>query len=314
MLTGQIQVIRFCWHVFGLAGIEPGWELRKGKPWMLTVSEMNAIDRVEADFRGVVQLAVNELEGAGVGLVPSWTGDHVVVGELLLLDIEWDLPARELAEALQPPAIGAIHIDASGTIHRRGSGERANNNIGALRRAYERHRYGPPPRAPTPDGGTRALPEPTRLRRQALAKVRERWPGVTASQIFTTFGDHGVQRGGQARTPGGYLRQLLEEDAGPGESWTAHPRAPSTTISGHSGPPRETRNRPAESSGRIQPNDPFSILSLVSPASGPGPRPPATPRTARGPGSMPQKTGTGSHQPAAVTPGGSPPPAAEAAS
>jgi hypothetical protein len=96
MLTDQVQVIRFCWHVFGLAGIEPGWELRKGRPWLLTVSEMNTIDRVEADLRGVVQMAVNELEGAGVGLVPSWNGDHVVVAELLLLDVTWDLPAREL--------------------------------------------------------------------------------------------------------------------------------------------------------------------------------------------------------------------------
>ncbi len=216
LLTDQIEVIRFCWHVCGIAGIEPGFELRKGEPWLLTASEMSMIDRVEADFRGVVQLAINELEGAGVGLVPTWTGDHVVVGELLLLDIEWDLPARELAESLQPPAIGAIHVDASGTIHRRGSGERANNNIGALRRAYERHRYGPPPRAPYADGGTRALPKPTLRRRQALARVCEQWPGVTASQIFTTFGDHGVQRGGQARTPGGYLRQLLEKGAGPG--------------------------------------------------------------------------------------------------
>jgi hypothetical protein len=41
--------------------------------------------RVEADFREVVQLAVNELLGAGVGLDPNWPGDHVVVGQLLLL-------------------------------------------------------------------------------------------------------------------------------------------------------------------------------------------------------------------------------------
>jgi hypothetical protein len=74
LLNGQIQVIRFCWHVYGLAGIEPGWERRVGKPWLLTISEMNVIGRVEADFRGVVQMAVNELEGAGVGLVPSWDG------------------------------------------------------------------------------------------------------------------------------------------------------------------------------------------------------------------------------------------------
>lgn len=62
----------------------------------------------------------------------------------------------------------------------------------------------------------RALPEPTRRRRQALAKVRERWPDVTSSQIFTIFGDHGVQRGGLPRTPGGYLRRLLAREA-PGE-------------------------------------------------------------------------------------------------
>jgi hypothetical protein len=188
LLTDQIQVIRFCWHVYGLAGIEPGWERRMGKPWLLTITEMNVIGRVEADFRGIVQMAVNELEGAGAGLVPSWDGDHAVVGELLLLPIAWEMPARELAEALQPPAIGAIHIDASGTVHRRGSGERANNNIGALRRAYERHLYGLPPRALYAGGGIRALPEPTRQRRQALAKVRERWPDVNASQIVTTFG------------------------------------------------------------------------------------------------------------------------------
>jgi hypothetical protein len=226
MLTGQIQVIRFCWHVFGLAGIEPGWELRRGQPWLLTVSEMNAVERVMADFRGVVQLAVNELEGAGVRLVPSWAGDHVIVAELLLLDIAWDLPARELAEALQPPAIGAIHVDASGTIHRRGTGERANNNIAILRRTFERHIYGAPPRAPYAGGGTRAVPEPTRRRRHALAKIVARWPDVTASRIVTTFGDYGRQRGGLARSPGGYLRQLLEEAAEDGG--TVHCPAKST--------------------------------------------------------------------------------------
>ena len=61
------------------------------------------------------------------------------------------------------------------------------------------------------------MPEPTRRRRQALAKVHERWPDVTASHIVTTFGDYGRQRGGLARSPGGYLRQLLEEAAEPGK-------------------------------------------------------------------------------------------------
>ena len=216
-LTGQIEVIRFCWNAYEIAGVGPDWELRRGEPWLLTPEEMNSIDVVKSDFRGVVQLTVNELDGADVGLVPSWTGDHVVVGELLLLDINWDLPVRELAEAMQPPAIGAIHIDASGTTHRRGTGEKPENNITALRRSYERHLHGPPPRAPYAQGGTRALPEPTRRRREALRKVLEQWPDAEASNIVTTFGDRGRQTGGMPRTPGGYLRKLLEEAAEPGD-------------------------------------------------------------------------------------------------
>ena len=225
LLTDQIQVIRFCWHIYEMAGIQPGWELHKGNPWMLNADELNAMERVKADFRGIVQLAIDELENARVGLVPSWTGDHAVIGELLLLDIPWDLPPQELAADLQPPGIGVISADASSTSHRRGSGERANNSIGALRRAYERHLHGQPPPAPYAGGGTRALAEPTRRRRQALAEVLKRFPDATASRIFTTFGDYGLQRGGQARTAGGYLRHLLEQDAGPGDIVNCPPKS-----------------------------------------------------------------------------------------
>jgi hypothetical protein len=73
------------------------------------------IDQVEADFEATLRQAADELKEAGVGIVPSWAGDLVVVGQLLLLDIDWELPARELAQALQPPPIGAIQINASGT-------------------------------------------------------------------------------------------------------------------------------------------------------------------------------------------------------
>jgi hypothetical protein len=215
LLTDQIAVMFFCLHLFGLTMVEPGWQRRRAPTWMLHADELKAIDQVKADFRAILQVTASEVKQAGVGVVPSWPGDLVVIGELLLLGVNWELPARELAEALQPPAIGAIEIDASGTTHRRGSGARASNNIGALRRDYEHHLYGPPPRAPYARGGRRAVPEATRQRRQALAKVCERWPDITASQLYTTFGDHGVERGGRARTPGGYLRQLLEQIAAP---------------------------------------------------------------------------------------------------
>jgi hypothetical protein len=51
-------------------------------------------------------------------------------------------------------------------------------------------------------------------------------------------------------------------------------RAPSTRTSKRSGPPRKTRNRPAELSGTVQPNDSSPILFLVIravAALGPGP-------------------------------------------
>jgi hypothetical protein len=217
LLVDQVQVIRFCWHVFGIAGVEPSWDVRRGEPWMLSAPELNAIERVKAEFRAVVQVAVDEIDAAGAGLVPSWAGDYAMVGELLFLDVDWNLPPRDLAEVLQPPGIGAVHPDASATSHRRGSGERASNNIGALRRAYEEHLYGPAPRVPYARGGKRVLPVPTRRRREALVRVLRQWPDATASQIFTSFGDRGLQRGGRPRSPGGCLRQLLEEDAGPGE-------------------------------------------------------------------------------------------------
>jgi hypothetical protein len=216
LLTSQIPVIFFCLHLFGLTGIEPGWEQRKAPIWDLTPSEMNAIEQVKADFRVIIQLTADELEEAGTDVVPSSVSDLVVIGELLLLHVDWTLPARELATNLQPPAIGAILVDASGTIVRRGIWERADSNISALRRSYEQHLHGPPPRAPYAAGGIRALSVVTRQRREALRKVLQRWPGATASSIWTTFGDHGLQRGGLARTPGGYLRQLLQQEA-PGE-------------------------------------------------------------------------------------------------
>jgi hypothetical protein len=47
---------------------------------------------------------------------------------------------------------------------------------------------------------------------------RASWPPAQFAdppQIVTSFADHGLQRGQLARTPGGYLSQLLEEAAEP---------------------------------------------------------------------------------------------------
>lgn len=84
-LVDQEQSARFCWRVFGIAGVGTDWNLRQGEPWWLTPDEANAIEEVEGAFRAVVQFTVDELAARGVGLAPSWAGDHAVVGELLLV-------------------------------------------------------------------------------------------------------------------------------------------------------------------------------------------------------------------------------------
>jgi hypothetical protein len=38
-LASQKESARFCWHVYGFAGLGPDWELRRDAPWMLTPLE-----------------------------------------------------------------------------------------------------------------------------------------------------------------------------------------------------------------------------------------------------------------------------------
>jgi len=214
-LPGQKEAAAFCWQVYGLVGIGPNWEIRRGGvSWTLTPIEAMLMRFVIARFRHVVQVTVGELESAGVAVMPTWAGDHAAVGEMLLLDIPWDLPAAELAASLHPPGPGAITANASGTSLRRGTGERAETTLTAIRRKYEHHLHGPRRRAPYAGGGKRDDRRTTAERRKALAEVLEKFPDATASRIFYTFRNYTRLTGGQAGSPGGYLRQLLEK---PGE-------------------------------------------------------------------------------------------------
>jgi hypothetical protein len=216
-LTNQKEVARFCWHVYGFAGIGPDWELRRDAPWMLTPVEAKLIGFVKDWFRRVVQVTVSELESAGVAVMPTWDGDHAAVGEMLLLAVPWDLPAAELAASMNPPGPGAITINASGTSLRRGTGERAETNLTAIRRGFDQHLHGPRQRAPYAGGRKRADRCTTVERRKALAEVLKKFPDATASRIASTFDNYTRLLGGQAGSPGGYLRQLLQKAAGPGE-------------------------------------------------------------------------------------------------
>lgn len=218
-LPRQKEAAAFCWGVYGLAGVGPDWEFRRGgAPFMLTEAEAWRMGFVIALFRHVVRVTVSELASAGVAVMPAWTGDHAAVGEMLLIDVPWDLPAVELAACLNPPGPGAITADASGTSLRRGTGERAETNLTAIRRQLEQHLHGPRRRAPYAGDGKRDDRRTTVNRREALAKVLERFPDTTPSKIVSTFSSYTRLTGGQAGSAGGYLRQLLQNAAWPGET------------------------------------------------------------------------------------------------
>jgi len=172
---------------------------------------------VTAWFRHVVEVTVRELESVGVGVDPTWAGDHAAVGEMLLVEVPWDLPAAELAVSLHPPGPGAITVSGRRAAFRLDIGERAETNLAAIRRKYVQHLNGSRRRAPYAGDGKRAGRYTTADRRKELAKVLEKFPDATASRIVSSFGDYTRPSGGQLRSPGGYLRHLLQEAAGAGE-------------------------------------------------------------------------------------------------
>jgi hypothetical protein len=213
-LVGQKEAAAFCWRLYGLAGIGPDWELRRDAPsWTLTPIEKMLSGSVATWFRHVVQVTLSELKSAGVAVKPTWAGDHAAVGEMLLLQVPWHLPPDELAAAMNPPGPCAITANATSTSLRLETGERAETNLTAIRRSYERYLHGPRRPAPYAGGGKRKGRSTTAKRRKVVAEVLEKFPDATASKIFTTFGDYTRLPGGQAGSSGGYLRQLLKKDS-----------------------------------------------------------------------------------------------------
>jgi hypothetical protein len=217
-LPGQKEAAAFSWRLYGLAGIGPDWEpCRRDAPWTLNLIEQTLFEFVTTWFRHIVQVTVSELESAGAGVDSAWAGDYAAVGEMLLVEVPWNLPAAELAASLHPPGPGAIAVGGRRTSYRLDIGERAETNLAAIRRKYVQHLNGPRRRAPYANGGTRTGRHTTADRRKLIAKVLEKFPDVTAPRIVSTFGNYTRLPGGQASSPGGYLRQLLQEAADVGE-------------------------------------------------------------------------------------------------
>jgi hypothetical protein len=205
-LEGQPDVICLCWGAFGMSPVEPGW-IRRGRTWVLTTADRAAAEAARTSIAAIARSAARAIAAAGARVDPGWNGDLAVIAELTVLEtvagfsVPWHLPPRELAEALQPPGVSAIQIDARRTEHRRWISDRAGRNAAALRRSYEEHLLGPKTPAPYAEGGTRASRQATLRRQEAMRGVLAAFPDTKAADILTSYHGSAFRTDGRPASP-----------------------------------------------------------------------------------------------------------------
>ncbi|MFE7558518.1 hypothetical protein [Kitasatospora sp. NPDC057500] len=214
-LTSQIRTLHFLFYVCGLGLLRSDLSVDPAVRWYLRPEQVDRMPPIREAFADLLAAAAADFKQSGVPLDPGWSGDLVVVGELLLLAVDFELPVEELVKVLQPLPPAAIAPNARGTSVRRGTNSRAERTITQLRSSYEDRLEGPRVRAPYAGGNQRAVPAPTRARRDALRTVLDAFPDATVSRILMTF-DSPIAPAisGIPRTPGAYLRQLLRDACG----------------------------------------------------------------------------------------------------
>ena len=214
-LPNQLRTLELLLYVVGVRPMDcdlrqepvPRWYLRPEQAAQMPAI-VNALDRVLAD-------AAADFSNTGIPVDAGSASDLIVIGELLLLDVDFEAPVEQLVAALQPLPPAAITPDARGTIVRRRTTNGIERTIGQVRAAYELHLEGARPPAPYAGGKQRATPEATLIRREALRKVRAAFPDTTVALILRSF-DRPVAGvpSDKPATSGAYLRQLLHQALG----------------------------------------------------------------------------------------------------
>jgi hypothetical protein len=218
-LTDQLRTLEFLLYVCGIGILRSDWDIEPVPRWYLRPQQAQLMPKIREAFAQLLVEAARDFKAAGVPLDPGWGGDLVVVGELLLLDVDFELSVEELVEELQPLPPASLAPDARGTSVRRGTTSRTERTITQVRSGYEVHLEGPRTPAPYAAGKRRAVPSAVQARREALHKVREAFPDATVARIRMTF-DSPIAAAPPGtptpvpRTAGAYLRQLLREALG----------------------------------------------------------------------------------------------------
>ena len=204
-LVDQIQVSRFILRVLTLV---PTYADFSTEPdpfavWELTDAEREASLTVAAEFSVLLSELAYQLRAEGVPLDPDGPENLYALGQLLLLQIDFELPAEEL--------VNLLNCGPSGTISRNGRALELSDHVGRsegavwqrIRVRQRQHEGGTFIRSPYARGTSRRTPNADR-RRAALATVLSAYPGATVGELLASWSS-------SERTCGGLFRTLMKK-------------------------------------------------------------------------------------------------------
>lgn len=215
-MTGQKEVLRFCWRMCKINAVYPDgrqepnpFDPEGPEPWPLSEEEIKAAGFYAAVLHRLVTAAADELAGRGVPIDAEWSGDQAALACLIVMhaldfEIPWDGPIEQFAADLQPPGVSALTPDGRSVSARDGRPDALARNADRIRKLLREDQGGRELGVPYARGGNRALPRVTQIRREVLAEIIADNPNVTVTQILMTY-DH------SARTVGGRLRCELAQ-------------------------------------------------------------------------------------------------------
>jgi len=208
-LIDQFMVSVFVAGVLDVTGRNPhGEEFPNpfGELWELTDAERFASRGVAAAFLDVLEKLASTLADVGVPLDPQADGNLFILGQLLLLDVNFALPAAQLVDCLNSlPVVGFTRNGRDLITSDHASNEDVRG-VERIRRAYRDSIGGPYIRPPYAGGGQRNSPRRTAVRREGIREVRRVFPACTVGDILTSWnGDSQATAGGILRTMMGML-------------------------------------------------------------------------------------------------------------
>lgn len=163
-------------------------------------------------FVGALKRTARALADAGVGIDPRSYSDIVILGQLVVFDIDWSASPSAIADELVVVAPGSISRDGRMMGVDDHATERDESSLAVLRRRRQAEGRTEGTRVPRPyaGGGVRRPSKVVERRRAALRDVRERYPDCTVASIRESWSF------GPEESPGRLLRQLVK--ARPGEA------------------------------------------------------------------------------------------------